>query len=292
MTIQQLKYFLDAAKSLNFTKTAEAFFISQSAVTQQIRHLEDELDVKLFARKNRRMVLTDAGRVFTGEAQGIINRTEDAVKRVRAVQGGKVGTLNVGYLKCIEMSRFPKTIQSFHEKYPGVHLNLERNNAMMLRDRFVNGKYDLIFQVEHPLLTYPGAEYRQLGYYSVRVVVPPDHPLAVQDHVSQSDLRDVPLIIHDFQRSIPGAAQLPRRYLDAELMDNIISTEDDVETILLMVAAGNGVAVLPEFDTWKPQINLNLVYLPLDTGDYRASLRLYYAKDNPNPLISLFLDEV
>ena len=104
------------------------------------------MGVKLFARKNRRMVLTDAGRVFVVEARGIINRTEDAVKRVRAVQGGKVGTLNVGYLKCIEMSRFPKTIQCFHEKYPGVHLNLERNNAMMLRDRFVNGKYDLIFR--------------------------------------------------------------------------------------------------------------------------------------------------
>ena len=292
MTIQQLKYFLDASKSLNFSRTAEAFYISQSAVTQQIKHLEEELDAKLFARKKGRMVLTDAGRVFATEARGIIIRTEDAVRRVHAARDGRVGALNVGYLKCIEMSRFPKTIQSFHEKYPGVQLHLERNNAMALRDRFVSGKYDIIFQVEHPLLTYPGAAYHQLGTYSVRVVVPPDHPLASQERVSQSDLKDIPLIIHDFQRSIPGAAQLPRRYLDAELMENIISTEDDVETILLMVAAGNGVAVLPEFDTWKPQINLNLVYLPLDTGDYRASLRVYYAEDNPNPLIPLFLEEV
>lgn len=292
MTIQQMKYFLDAAKSLNFSRTAEAFYISQSAVTQQIHHLEEELDAKLFVRKNGKMVLTDAGKVFVSEARSIICRTEDAIKRVRDARDGKVGSLNIGYLKCIEMSRFPKTIQSFHEKYPGVQLHLERENAMKLRDRFVSGKYDIIFQVEHPLLTYPGAIHQQLGTYSIRVVVPPDHPLATLEQVRQADLKDVPLIIHDFQRSIPGAAQLPRRYLNAELMDNIISTEDDVETILLMVAAGNGVAVLPEFDTWKPQINLNLVYLPLDTGSYRASLRLYYASDNPNPLIPLFLNEL
>ena len=120
MTVQQLKYFLDAAKSLNFTKTGEAFFISQSAVTQQIHNLEQELGVKLFVRRSRRLALTDAGRVFMGEAQGILARTEDAVERVRAVQNGKSGTLDVGYLKGIEMSRFPKSVQSFHEKYPGV----------------------------------------------------------------------------------------------------------------------------------------------------------------------------
>ncbi len=51
-------------------------------------------------------------------------------------------------------------------------------------------------------------------------------------------------------------------------------------------------AIVPEFDIWQPQINLNLIYRPLDTGGYRASLCLYYAEDNENPLIGLFLEEV
>ena len=75
-------------------------------------------------------------------------------------------------------------------------------------------------------------------------------------------------------------------------MGNIISTEDDIETILLMVAAGAGVAIVPEFDIWQPQINLNLIYRPLDTGGCQASLCLYYAEEGGNPLIPLFLEEV
>lgn len=292
MTVQQLKYFLDAAKSLNFTKTGEAFFISQSAVTQQIHNLEQELGVKLFVRRSRRLALTDAGRVFMGEAQGILARTEDAVERVRAVQNGKSGTLDVGYLKGIEMSRFPKSVQSFHEKYPGVHLNLSRDNAVALHDKFMGGKYDIIFQVRHDMLSYPGAQCRPLGSYGYYVALPPKHPLAAREQVRQSDLREQPLILHDFQRGVPGSAQLPRPYLPAELMGNIISTEDDIETILLMVAAGAGVAIVPEFDIWQPQINLNLIYRPLDTGGCQASLCLYYAEGGGNPLIPLFLEEV
>lgn len=83
---------------------------------------------------------------------------------------------------------------------------MERENAMKLRDRFISGKYDVIFQVEHPLLTYPGAIHRQLGTYSIRVVVPPDHPLATLEKVQQSDLKDVPLLF-----MISSAASLEQR---------------------------------------------------------------------------------
>ena len=214
------------------------------------------------------------------------------MERVRAVQNGKSGTLDVGYLKGIEMSRFPKSVQSFHEKYPGVHLNLSRDNAVALHDKFMGGKYDIIFQVRHDMLSYPGAQCRPLGSYGYYVALPPKHPLAAREQVRQSDLREQPLILHDFQRGVPGSAQLPRPYLPAELMGNIISTEDDIETILLMVAAGAGVAIVPEFDIWQPQINLNLIYRPLDTGGCQASLCLYYAEEGGNPLIPLFLEEV
>ncbi|MCD7866161.1 MAG: LysR family transcriptional regulator, partial [Clostridiales bacterium] len=138
MTIQQLEYFLAAARSLNFTRTAEAYYISQSAITQQIRNFENELCVTLFSRKNRKLMLTDAGELFVSEAESLIHKLTDSIEKVRAVQDGRVGTLRIGYLKCMEMSRFPKSVQTFHNNYPGVKLLLRRDSAISLHDDFEN----------------------------------------------------------------------------------------------------------------------------------------------------------
>lgn len=75
MTLQQLEYFVSAAHNLNFSKTAEMFFVSQSAITQQIRSLEKELKLDLFVRKNNRISLTDSGQVFMREAEQILAKS-------------------------------------------------------------------------------------------------------------------------------------------------------------------------------------------------------------------------
>lgn len=294
MTIQQLEYFLSAAKTLNFTKTGEDFFISQSAVTQQIRNLEQELKVSLFYRQNKKLALTPAGKIFISEAEGIISQTKLAFERVRAAQAGKTGELNIGYLKCMEMSRFPKSVQNFHHQYPGVHLNLKRDNAVTLHDDFLQGRYDIIFTIAHSLLTYPPDVHTTLlRPYSYFVVTAPDNPLNRKSIINQDDLANEKLIIHDFQRGSLGAAEsLPPGCLRPELLNNVIITDDDVETILIMVASGAAVAILPDFDVERPQVNLNLMYTPLDTEGYTPYLQICYWDDTQNPLLPLFLEYV
>ena len=293
MTIQQLEYFITAAQTLNFTKTAEMYFISQSAITQQIRNLEQELQVKLFHRNNKRIELTAAGELFISEAQAIIARISDATNRVRAAHNGITGNLNIGYLKCMEMSRFPKSIQNFHDHYPGVRLNLKRDNAVALHADFCQGKYDIIFNIEHQVLSYLDTSSKCLGEYPFYVIMNQDHPLSGRRLIRQEDLKYEKLIIHDMHRGIPGSPELiPRKYLSDDIMANVIKTEDDVETILIMVAAGIGLAVLPAFEIEKPQINLNLMYILLDTKKYVEKISVYYANNSSNPLISHFLKYV
>lgn len=294
MTIQQLEYFLSAARTLNFTKTGEDFFISQSAVTQQIKNLEQELQVTLFYRKNKKLALTPAGKIFISEAEAIISHTKNAFERVRAAQAGKTGELNIGYLKCMEMSRFPKSVQNFHHKYPGVHLNLKRDNAVMLHDDFLRGRYDIIFTIEHNMLRYPtDVRNRILRPYQYFVAMPPEHPLNHKALIRQDDLVNENLIIHDFQRGLLGSAEmLPPKYLRHDILKNVIITDDDVETILIMVASGSGIAILPDFDVDRPQVNVNLLYTPLDTEGFVAFLQICYGENNPNPLLPLFLEEV
>lgn len=293
MTLQQLEYFLSAARTLNFTKTAEMYFISQSAVTQQIKNLERELEVTLFERNNNQLALSEAGALFVSEAESIIAKITDSVSKVRAVQKGMRGNLNIGYLKCMEMSRFPQTVQNFHNKYPGVRLNLKRDNAIHLHDDFIHGRYDIIFNIKHELLTYSNVVEKELDKYPFYAIMPPGHHLNQKKIITQDDLRYEKLIIHDFHRGIPGSPELiPRKYLNDDIMANVIKTEEDVETILIMVASGIGIGILPAFEVRRPQINLNLVYIPLETYGFLQILQIIYSEKNENPLLPLFIDEL
>ena len=93
MQIRQLEYFVAVSEHLNFTKAAKQFYISQTAVTQQIKALEQELGAELFIRNNRHVELTPAGKTFLEDARAIIKRTQDAM--IRARQADTVFTGNL-----------------------------------------------------------------------------------------------------------------------------------------------------------------------------------------------------
>lgn len=293
MTIQQLEYFIEAARTLSFTKTAEIFFISQSAVTQQIKNLEDELGVLLFQRKNNRITLTPAGQLFAKESKSLLAKTRDVITKVQAVHNGLSGTINIGYLKCMEMNKFPASIQSFHTKYPSIKINLYRGGLYDLHDMLIDGKLDIIINIEDDNLRYPGADSMELRKHGYSVIVPMGHPLAQKSLVEQEDLRNEQLIVHNMHREDSAKMDpIPRKFLKDELLGNVVSTENDVENIMIMVAAGMGIAVLPNFDVGKIQGNIMLRAIPLNTDGYMATICEYHMTNNSNPLISLFTEEM
>lgn len=119
MTLQQLEYFVSAAHNLNFSKTAEMFFVSQSAITQQIRSLEKELKLDLFVRKNNRISLTDSGQVFMREAEQILAKVSDSIERVHSVQRGQKERCGSGISNVWRWEVFQECTK-FYFKYPGV----------------------------------------------------------------------------------------------------------------------------------------------------------------------------
>ncbi|MCR5666068.1 MAG: LysR family transcriptional regulator [Eubacterium sp.] len=290
MTIRQLEYFLMASRTLSFTKTAEAYYLSQSAITQQMKSLEEELDVKLFARNNNKIALTSAGELLVQEAEAIVIRARNAAEKLHDIRDGMTGTLRIGYLQSVEMTKFPIAIQKFSEDYPGIRLELHRDNAVELHRDFMEGRYDLIFNVGNEALSYPGANQRILKEYPYYVVVRPNHPFAHRHIVTQEDLKYENLIVHEStQLLMDTSGKVSEKYLTPENMANIITTEGEVETILIMVAAGIGTAVLPQLDILIPQISLNLIHIPLETGGYNETLSVYYPEEVDNPMVPVFL---
>ena len=104
MNINQLKYFVAVAEQRSFTKAANQYYLSQTAVTQQVRALEESLGVQLLDRNSRPVSLTPAGAVFLKEAKAILVRMDTAVSRVKDASTGVVGTLRIGYTKGYERS--------------------------------------------------------------------------------------------------------------------------------------------------------------------------------------------
>ena len=99
MNTNQLRYFVAAAECRSFTKAADQFYITQTAITQQIHALEDSLGVPLFDRTSRPITLTPAGSAFLNDARSILDRIDQAVNRIQEVSTGMVGTLRIGYTK-------------------------------------------------------------------------------------------------------------------------------------------------------------------------------------------------
>ena len=96
MTTNQLKYFVTAATCLNFTEAGKQHYISQTAITQHIHALEEQLNVKLFTREKRKVALTPAGKVFLEEARAILERTRIAIEKTEKAAQGDAGSISIG----------------------------------------------------------------------------------------------------------------------------------------------------------------------------------------------------
>ena len=128
MNLKQMEYFVAAAEQLNFTRAAKKCFISQTAMTLQIRSLEEKIGVPLFVRDKHHVELTAAGKVYLNEARAILVRAEEAAKLARTAAEGVAGELTIGFIRGYEQSRFSETLRSFHEAYPNISIHLLREN--------------------------------------------------------------------------------------------------------------------------------------------------------------------
>lgn len=293
MTRRQLEYFLTSARNLSFTRTAEEHYISQSAVTQQIRSLEQELDAALFIRKNNRLTLTPAGKVFVREAEGVISRMDDAVKRVRETANGVTGTLRIGYLKSMEKGKLPQTVRNFTRKNPGSKLELNRDDAISLKKDYIEGRYDVIFNIDHESSYYPDTIVRELEHFPMYILLPAEHHLARHDLIQQKDLTFEHLILHEYHQTDSVYRDVSsRKMLDDDLVGNITAYEDDFETIQILVSSGMGIAVIPAYEVNAAAKDLNLVSVPLETDGYEEIVRVYFNKNNTNPLLPVFMNMV
>ena len=226
MTTNQLKYFITAAETLSFTEAGKLHYISQTAITQHIQALEEQLGVKLFACEKKRVHLTPAGEIFYMEAKAILERSKIAVNRARNAADGISGSLNIGYVKGQCFSRITPLIKKFYLQNPSVKFQIYRQAHLDLLMNLEKGKLDFIFNIVYGNTDLTNYSYQRIGRDRLYAVLPPGHPYSQLSSIRRYDLRDEPFLLTKYYDD-PSAKKyghvIPDKYAESGFIPRIDS---------------------------------------------------------------------
>jgi len=290
--LNQLRYFVSAATLRSFTQAAQCHYITQTAITQQIKALEDSMGVALFDRTKRPVELTPAGRVFLQEARAILERAEGAVKKAAEAAKGATGSVRIGFEKGYERSELSQCLKNFHSEYPNVLLTCFREDTDSLAQKLQAGELDVIFAWDSTSLRgEPGIESRLDLRSGLSVALYRSHHFAGRKKLVRADLRDETIIYmspSNMGNSF-GDADYLRLYAKAGYRPNILLKSNDIESVLMMVAAEEGVSILPSYSVEKLTDADNLCFVPLAGKEEYEDVYMMWKSDRGNPALELFV---
>ena len=246
MELRHLRYFVAVAEELHFGRAAERLRISQPPLSQQIQLLERELGVRLFDRSNRRVSLTDAGRLFLEETRRTLVQVDKSVDVARRAEQGEIGELQVGFTSSAPFtSILPRAILAFRRSFPAVHLALHE----MTSKQVVEAVQEQTLQVGmiRPFELPAGLQTVELFGEPLVALMPAGHRLAAdaEQGLALAELAEEPFVF--FPRSYGTGLydQLLELARQAGFSPRIAQEANEALTIIGLVAAGLGVSVLP-----------------------------------------------
>jgi DNA-binding transcriptional LysR family regulator len=244
MELRQLRYFLAVAQELHFGRAAERAHIEQSPLSRQIKQLEAELGVSLFLRNKHRVELTDAGRALIPEAQSILQATERARRTVLRAEEGLVGRLTIGYTNLAIYTAFPQILVEYRRRYPEVELVLRDSLLTPVQiDFLLENKIDL--GVLRPPVRNNELGLMTMVHERLIIALPAAHRCAAAERVAVKDVLEENFIC--FDRTLDSALQtlILRICQDSGFQPRIYQAVGDIPSMLALVAAGMGVALVP-----------------------------------------------
>ncbi len=288
MEFQQLVYFISSAEHRSFTKAAEKLFISQTAISQQILALERNLKVKLFHRTKRGVELTSAGKILYQEAKKIVELNNKVEEKMKQVALGYQGIIGIG-VSFYDVPFLPELLRTFKKKYPRIHINLNRDNLHKLNQDLENGIIDVAFTSLVGIEEIEGVSWRIIERHPIYAILYKGHPLANRKSICRSELANECFVAIDKEESTSGYNEMIMHCLKSGFSPNICYESKYLETVLLLIEAEFGVALLP--GGFKKYGGDNLRFIPLENDNY-VELIAAWLTDNSNPALEVFLDDL
>jgi LysR family hydrogen peroxide-inducible transcriptional activator len=288
MEVHQLRYFVAAAQTGNFSRAAERCHVSQPSLSQQILKLEHRLGQPLFHRLGRKTTLTDAGRLLLERATAILATLDDTERRLRAGDEQHGGRLAIGAIPTVAPYMLPRTLGGFTQRCPKVELIVREDVTDHLLPAVVDGELDLA------IVALPISDERlqaeALLVETLLVALAPGHPLTKRRRLTIQDLAGERFILLNEMHCLGD--QVLNFCRANECQPQIACRSAQIATIQALIALGQGVSLLPDMAR-RADRGHTLVYRPLSKDQPRRTVAVVWHRHHyHSPLAEQFLAEL
>lgn len=280
-----MQYFIAVVETQSFTKAAEECYISQSAISQQIKALEEEMDVQLLIRHKRSFSLTPAGDYFYKHCKEILQDVDDLCQKTKEIEEDE-NILNIGYLRGYPGKELRESILKFSSLYPHVAINLKRGNHEELYNYLLSGEASLVVSDQRRAFHDDYVNYHLL-HMDCYIEISESDSLSQKESLDVQDLKKQTCIL---------VASKEQQEIEQEFYENIIGLKcrymftENIEEARLLVAINRG--FMPIEHAKKPQNQQHLKIIPLQRNhkQLQRNYCAFWKKDKTNYYIEEFAE--
>ena len=271
MELRQLKYFMKAKQLLNFTEAARSLNISQSTLSQQIKQLEEELDVLLFNRIGKRIILTEAGEMFSQYALQSIDKANQGLLLLKDLNNLNTGKIIIGVIYSMRLP-FAKALIQFAKQYPNIKIQVVFGTTKDLLDKLNLHHFDFVLTF-YEKAKHPHFKYQTLLTSNMVLVTSKKSSFAGRKSISLKEVAKLPLAL-----PFSGSSTIQffvESFSQKKLDPNICMEINDIPTLFEIVKTGHWHTILSETSVNDPHV----VGIPIEGKNMRRTIMIVSLKE-------------
>lgn len=288
MELRHLRYFVAVAEGENVSRAALKLHVSQPALSRQIRDLEDEIGFLLLERSAKSVRLTEAGKVFHGEACAILQRVEEGMNAARSAASGGTGELHVGYAPSPTARILPPALRAFQAHSPNIRVRLHDLSTEEMLARLRDGGLRIAFLVHPRRGMLRGLRFEKLAVDAILLAVAPGHPFARRRSVKLEEAARERLLALSRVGYPEYHESLAQIFGTGKNRPRIAEEHDGINSLIAAIEAGSGVALVSQSVACLAGPRIKLV--ALEPAPEPLVIGAAWIKDALSPAAERFLE--
>lgn len=284
--LRHLRAFEAVAEELHFRRAAERLNLAQPALSRTIQQLEDTVGEVLLLRSNRRVELTEAGRVFLAGSRTIFEQLANTVEQARKAGAGQIGQLRIGYTDFAVSGKLPSILDGFHRRHPEIKAELIFGSTQHQLEHLKEGAIEFAF-ITGPL-SEPNIDSLEVQSDSFVAALSERHPLAGRSQIALSELAKEPFILGGMSHWSFYRRHLDALCIKAGFLPQVAQEAFNSEGIFGFVAANIGVTI--HLETASNYNRKGVVLIPLQDVDTRISTLAAWINTDITPVQEKFIE--